>query len=202
MFGICIAGRLPQTATSQPDETHLVFALENMSSINHITVFMDGSTPFPAGYSATIHISTTPQGQPQEWRLLGCLKNDKPSAIFRLKSMASSVTSTGMLGISIETEEGVNEQMARLSSSTEHEIGASAGSSTGPSTALVRAGNSIDPQMALLLAPKIANNIFSYLSSFAPDSAPQTISLLQKWLEQFQRKLKMQGSEFLERQHD
>jgi len=39
--------------------------------------------------------------------------------------------------------------------------------------------------------------VFSYLSSFAPDSAPQAVPLLQRWLEQFQRKLQTQGVEFL-----
>ena len=50
---------------------------------------------------------------------------------------------------------------------------------------------------AVQLAPHIAQNLFSYLSSFAPDSAPQTVPLLQRWLDQFQRKLQTQGLGFL-----
>lgn len=247
MFGLCIAGRLPQTPSSQPDETHLVFTLQDAQSINHVTVFMDGTTPFPAGYAATVHF-LLPGG---DWKLLGCLKNDKPSAIFRLRgtlinsaqtgsggsgsavfrgggdSSEGASSSTALLGISVETEQSVDGQMANLKaagggSNAPDSVDASAG-------ALVKHGSTpartpIDPQVALALAPKIgehtrmgsayilrcltdahsrthpANNIFSYLSSFAPDSAPQTVPLLQKWLEQFERKLKMQGSEFLERQ--
>jgi protein Hikeshi len=45
----------------------------------------------------------------------------------------------------------------------------------------------------------LASNIFSYLSSFAPDSAPQTVPLLKRWLEQFERKLRAQGIGFLAR---
>lgn len=42
-----------------------------------------------------------------------------------------------------------------------------------------------------------AQNIFTYLSSFAPESAPQAVPLLQRWLDQFQRKLQTQGLSFL-----
>lgn len=42
-----------------------------------------------------------------------------------------------------------------------------------------------------------AQNIFTYLSSFAPESAPQAVPLLQRWLDQFQRKLQTQGLAFL-----
>lgn len=164
-----------------------------------------------------------------------------------------------MLGISVEPEHIVDEQMRNLKGSAAGAPSASAGGASRgggeaggvqgmdiadegmggeaqpAQGALVRSGGAIDPYMALALAPKIgesspppqhlpgrgicvlssarlahthsllfpvlaAQNIFSYLSSFAPDSAPQTVPLLQKWLEQFERKLKMQGSAWLEKQ--
>jgi len=42
-----------------------------------------------------------------------------------------------------------------------------------------------------------AQNVFAYLTSFAPDAAPQAVPLLQRWLDQFQRKLQAQGVQFL-----
>ena len=50
--------------------------------------------------------------------------------------------------------------------------------------------------------PLAASNAFSFLSSFAPDSAPQTVPLLKRWLEQFERKVKGQGVGFLAKEAD
>lgn len=50
---------------------------------------------------------------------------------------------------------------------------------------------------SLTITPDAATNVFSYLSSFAPDSATQTVPLLKRWLEQFERKVKGQGVGFL-----
>lgn len=194
MFGVCIAGRLPQTPSSQPDPTHLIFTLEKASSINHVTVFMDGTTPFPSGYAATVHF-LLPGGQGDQWKLLGCLKNDKPSAIFRLRGGASvttaaqgggggggtsstglgfssgadagsgsssasssSDTTTALLGISIESEESVSAQMATLSGGGASGMDSSdsnAGALVKANTSTTTTSPSIDPQMALALAPKI-----------------------------------------------
>lgn len=50
---------------------------------------------------------------------------------------------------------------------------------------------------SILSPPVLASNIYSYLGSFAPDSAPQTVPLLKRWLEHFERKVKGQGIGFL-----
>lgn len=151
-----MAGRLPQTPTSQPDATHLVFSLEKAQSINHVTVFMDGTTPFPQGYAATVHLD---QGGGGQWKLLGCLRNDKPSAIFRLRGAGAEAVAdndvTSLIGISIEEDAQVDAQMQALKG------GAVGGADAG---ALVKAGAAtattakIDPQVALALAPKIGES--------------------------------------------
>jgi len=69
MFAVVAAGRLPLTAPQQVDATHLVFSLQDAASLNHLTVFMDGSQPFPPGYSATVHFLWPGEGK--EWMLLG-----------------------------------------------------------------------------------------------------------------------------------
>ncbi|EIW80006.1 DUF775-domain-containing protein, partial [Coniophora puteana RWD-64-598 SS2] len=55
MFGCCVAGRLLQTDLQQVDETHALFELPAASTINHISVFLLGTVPFPDGYGATVH---------------------------------------------------------------------------------------------------------------------------------------------------
>ena len=69
MFALVAAGRLPLTSPQQVDATHLVFSLEDANTINHVTVFMDGSQAFPPGYSATVHFLWPGEGK--QWMLLG-----------------------------------------------------------------------------------------------------------------------------------
>ncbi len=122
--------------------------------------------------------------------LLGCLRNSKPSAIFKVTKPNAAVEGSATLGISIEPDSVVDQQLAALQSNT------TAGALTTQTPATARGAEGA----ALTIAPKIAKNAFAYLSSFAPDSAPQTVPLLQKWLEQLERKLKSQGVAFLDKQ--
>ncbi|KAJ2583977.1 hypothetical protein EV177_010117, partial [Coemansia sp. RSA 1804] len=105
MFGCIVAGRLVQTNLQQVDVNKYVFELSDAHSINHIVVFLLGTIPFEPGYAATVHLLWPNKS----WQLLGVLSNDKPSAIFRLKSTltpeeaAARMPSTSAeLGISIE----------------------------------------------------------------------------------------------------
>ncbi|CAD6888152.1 unnamed protein product [Tilletia laevis] len=213
MFVCIAAGQLPLTTPQQVDETHFVFTLDAASS-NTIVVGLSGVTPFPDGFSATVHLLWSGEGQ--SWRLLGCLKNTKPSAFFRLRQPAGSTADppkgipgvTATIGISIEPDALVDQQVATLPapSSTSNtgnannpQPGDTAGALVpfGSTPSLSVQAESVD--IALQVAPKIAKNAFDYLSSFAPDSAPQTVPLLQKWLEQLERKLKAQGPSFLDK---
>lgn len=196
MFSVVLPGRLPLTQPQQVDETHCVFPLQQASEISHVVVFMTGVQPFPPGYAATVHLcwpapnSTTPE----TWQLLGCLRNDKPSAIFRIRGSAPSgeTPQTATLGISIEPDQLVDQQLATLPSSAPKQLTSGPSSGTAPHQGAEAA--------AQTLAPQIAKNAFDYLSSFAPDSAPQTVPLLQKWIQQLERKLKAQGPDFLFKQ--
>lgn len=197
MFSVVLPGRLPLPAPQQVDETHCVFPLENASTISHVVVFMTGVQPFPPGFSATVHLlwpstSGSTGSVAGEWKLLGCLRNSKPSAIFKVTKPNTAIEGAATLGISIEPDNVVDQQLAALQQSN---AGALTTTSQTPQAAAGGAEGA-----ALSLAPKIAKNAFAYLSSFAPDSAPQTVPLLQKWLEQLERKLKSQGVAFLDKQ--
>lgn len=235
MFSVVLPGRLPLANPQQVDETHCVFPLEDAANIQHVVVFMTGVQPFPPGYSATVHLlwptpsstsasssapafSSAAANPKPKWMLLGCLRNTKPSAIFKVRpptlpavvnnpgwggaaggfgappqTQTQPITAT--LGISIEPDPLVDSQIATLpaANTTTGANGANA------ATASTSSANAADGT-ALELAPKIAKNAFSYLSSFAPDSAPQTVPLLQRWLEQLERKLRAQGPAFLDKQ--
>jgi len=202
MFGCVVAGRLIQTNLQQIDETHAIFELPNVSTINHICVFL--TAPFPDGYGATVHFHWPGKGS----QLLGGLSNDKPSAIFRLRGSFSSQSTfnhasfqgvmdsspavgdiTAILGISVEPLGDIQTQLSSLPS------------------VLVK---SQAPPDAKVLAEKIVKHLFNYLSSFvagsggsssvlAPDSYVQ-MGVVTKWYESFMNKARSVGIGFLDNQ--
>lgn len=123
------------------------------------------------------------------------LRNNKASAIFRIRDPKRqiSVPTSATLGISIETDAEIDRQMSLLNSSSATPSNALVSTKADPNTVATQASQ---------IAPFIAQNVFSYLMSFAPDSAPQAVPLLQRWLEQFQRKLQSQGLSFLLKNED
>ncbi|KAJ4490437.1 DUF775-domain-containing protein [Lentinula aciculospora] len=205
MFGCLVAGRLLQTNIQQIDDTHAIFELPNVSSINHICVFLLGNIPFPEGYGATVHLHWPGKG----FQLLGMLSNDKPSAIFRLRSSFSSSTTTrafeassdstqsdltsgttAVLGISIELLAQILPQLPSQTLSNSSSINSNAIAKPPP-----------DPT---LLAERVVRHLFNYISGFAsssnlgPDVAVP-MALIAKWYEVFLSKVKNSGTAFLER---
>eukprot|EP00800_Vazella_pourtalesii_P002129 TRINITY_DN11969_c0_g1_i1.p1 TRINITY_DN11969_c0_g1~~TRINITY_DN11969_c0_g1_i1.p1 ORF type:complete len:215 (+),score=28.62 TRINITY_DN11969_c0_g1_i1:97-741(+) len=98
MFGYLAAGRLPCTQVSQVSESLFLMQLEAANSINHLCVFMTGSTPFSEGIGGSIHIGwpTADQVEPL-WQYMGFISNEKPSAIFRI-TRAETGTIPGTIG--------------------------------------------------------------------------------------------------------
>ncbi|KAG0268316.1 hypothetical protein DFQ27_007052 [Actinomortierella ambigua] len=91
MFGCIVAGRLVQTNLQQVDVNKFTFQLDDANNINHIVVFLLGTMPFQEGLAATVHLLWPNK----TWQLLGMISNTKPSAIFRLKDMASRAKTSG-----------------------------------------------------------------------------------------------------------
>jgi len=204
MFGCVVAGRLVQTNLQQIDETHAIFELPNVSTINHICVFLLGTVPFPVGYGATVHFHWPGKGS----QLLGGLSNDKPSAIFRLRGTFSSQSTfnhasfqgavdpsvatgdtTAILGISVEPLVDIQTQLSSLPS------------------ALVKPQSAPD---ATLLAEKIVKHLFNYMSSFVSGSGGSSsvlardsyvqMGVVTKWYENFMNKVRSVGIGFLDKQ--
>ncbi|KAG6333583.1 hypothetical protein ID866_5499, partial [Astraeus odoratus] len=198
MFGCCVAGRLLQTNLQQIDETHALFEIPAAEKVNHVCVFLLGTIPFPDGYGCTVHFFWPGKGS----QILGMrvLSNEKPSAIFRLRSTfsapasgmstpsaftsaASSTTGevTAILGLAIEPLESVIAQVATLPANT---INSTLNAAAPTSSSLGR------PVDAGALAEKIARHLFNYVSGFAggqsigPDSAVP-MSLIARWYETF-----------------
>ncbi|KAF9525256.1 hypothetical protein CPB83DRAFT_818788 [Crepidotus variabilis] len=199
MFGCCVAGRLLQTNLTQVDDTHAYFELPNASAINHVCVFLLGDVPFPEGFGCAVHLYWPGKG----FQLLGMLSNEKPSAIFRLRSTFSSSTTSAtqdrfssflaapndviaILGLSIEPLAQLQVQLASLQS---------AGVLVESRPDLTR-----DPAA---LAERIVKHLFNYISGFTGGGVTPEVavpmSLIAKWYESFLGKVRAGGVGFLER---
>lgn len=60
MFGCCIAGRLLQTNLQQIDETHALFELPQASTINHVCVFLLGTSALSITLVTCSHVVFLP----------------------------------------------------------------------------------------------------------------------------------------------
>ena len=101
MFGYLAAGRLPNTESNQVSESLFLMQVEYATTVNHLCVFMTGSSPFPEGYGGSIHVGWPSPSQPDPvWQYLGFISNEKPSAIFRIARGEQGAASHGSFGLS------------------------------------------------------------------------------------------------------
>ncbi|ORY27620.1 hypothetical protein BCR39DRAFT_565640 [Naematelia encephala] len=192
MFGAIVAGRLVQTNLQQIDETHFVFPLEQPYEINHLTVFLLGTVPFPDGYGASVHFAWPGQ----EYIPLGVLTNTKPSAIFRLRphlpssNPQSLPTGTATLGIEIAPAAQIEALLAELG---------------GGEDGKVRGKEVVARVEVGKVAEKVVKNLFNYLHSFGGEvkltpETPIPLSIFQQWYTNFVRKIENdKGASFLDR---
>lgn len=220
MFGCCVAGRLLQTDLQQVDETHALFEIPAAEKVNHVCVFLLGTVPFPDGFGATVHFFWPGKGS----QILGMLSNDKPSAIFRLRSAFSSTSAppsgvstpsaftsatfssapgqvTAILGLALEPLEAIAAQLASLpQNQTPNAMNITPAST--PTSSLAPIAKPADPSM---LAEKIAKHLFNYIAGFVPagtNVGPEsTVSMgvIARWYESFIGKVRAGGVGFLER---
>ncbi|KAK7500357.1 hypothetical protein BaRGS_00008264 [Batillaria attramentaria] len=189
MFGIIVSGRLVQTDAQQVNENQFLFNIPEADNINHVVVFMTGQMPFPDGLGGAVYFSW-PRPEGPVWLLLGHITNQKPSAIFKIANLktggedtqgqvhfgllASQQSHLAQIGISVEP-------LAQLAQQT-------------PIT--TSSDTSIAPFVEF--CGKMLENFFNYASSFAvrqaemvpnPSETFVPLSTLQKWFENFQRRL-------------
>ncbi|WWC60059.1 uncharacterized protein I303_102622 [Kwoniella dejecticola CBS 10117] len=195
MFGAIVAGRLVQTNLQQIDETHFVFPLEQPYEINHLTVFLLGTIPFPEGYGASVHFAWPGA----EYIPLGVLTNNKPSSIYRLRphlppnAPINQPSPPAQLGIEIAPLSQPESIAAQLAGQ-----GDAAGSGKG--------GEIVKKVEVGKVAEKVVKNLFNYLHSFGGEvkltpETPIPLSVFQQWYTNFTRKIENdKGAAFLDRE--
>ncbi|KAF1817253.1 DUF775-domain-containing protein [Eremomyces bilateralis CBS 781.70] len=218
MFGVIVSGRPVLTEGQTISPTQSAFSLPATPRFNHLVVFLHPGAAFPPDAAAAVYIRLTPTS---DFRLLGAIAADKPSAVFKINGNDSSPTGGGagasadvdamvddasgptptpgandvvMLGISVEPAAQVAAALAAQKAGT-------AGGSAGQQMAVYR------PPPARVatkvLAQRIVTNLFNFLASFTSGGAggQEVVPLksVQDWWGKFERRIE-QDPGFLERE--
>ncbi|KAM5454849.1 hypothetical protein MaudCBS49596_002146 [Microsporum audouinii] len=234
MFSVVLPGRpcLTEAVPIQPDPntppTNFAFTFPAAPKFSHIVVFLLPGVTLPPDAAAAVYIqfpnqpSTTALGNGQqqqpEFRFLGAIANEKPSAIFKVNIPgsqrpmteaeqenemmdegsaninAANPNSTITLGISIESTQVIREKLATLQQPQVQSSGMELVKRTGPSAVSTK-----------VLAQRIIGNAFNFLASFAasdPRAQGEEVVPLKSfrdWWAKFERRIEADPG-FLERE--
>ncbi|KAK2737432.1 hypothetical protein FQN57_007522 [Myotisia sp. PD_48] len=228
MFSVVLPGRpcLTDAVPIQPDPntppTNFAFTFPAAPKFSHIVIFLLPGTTLPPNAAAAVYIQF-PNLSPAdgngnlpspEFRFLGAIANEKPSAIFKVTlpnakrvkteaeqedemmdvgAAAASIDVTNpnatiTLGVSIEPAQAVSEKLAVVQASRS-------------------TGGQVSSVSTKVLAQRIIGNAFNFLASFAasdPMAQGKEVVPLQSfhdWWAKFQRKIDTDPG-FLEREQD
>ncbi|KAI8667843.1 DUF775 domain-containing protein [Fusarium keratoplasticum] len=192
LFGIVPAGQpLITEPASAPSPTSFLYSLPTSKSFSHIVVFMLPGVSLPPNTAAAIYLATAQDvaaaaqsGGTPNFRFLGGIGPGKESAMFKVSGGADA--SGLMVGVSVEPEESVGQRLQELAANK-----ASNSSSGGqPSTTV--------------LAQRIIQNAFNFLSSFSGTAGPGGVEVVplkafEDWWRKFESRVRADPS-FLEKQ--
>nr|CAG4649668.1 EOG090X0D82 [Scapholeberis mucronata] len=193
MFGLIVSGRLVQTNFEQISETQFVITIPDADNINHLVVFLTGTTPFPEGFGGSVYFRwpEVDLAVAPVWQLLGFLTNNKPSNIYKITGLKKNIGNLmpspfglnqggihhhAQIGISIEPLEVISSQSPN---------------------AITEPTNTSTFQE---FAERTVQNLFNYVASFAVTQAQMTpnptenyipMSALKNWYNGFLRKLEL-----------
>ncbi|PYH89879.1 hypothetical protein BO71DRAFT_402682 [Aspergillus ellipticus CBS 707.79] len=202
MFSVVIPGQpcLPNLAQVEATKFAITFPLVPFTEV---VVFFrpDAATPLPPDAAAAVYIQfpepNPAPGSAPPFHLLGALRNDRQSAIFKIPANIPAMQNVNammgaevVLGISVEPEQVIGPQLNALEAEQ------------GTSMVLVRQQKEITTKV---LAQRIIGNAFNFLASFASSDPNnrglEVVSLksFRDWWTKFERKVDMDPT-FLERE--
>ncbi|WEW57710.1 hypothetical protein PRK78_003177 [Emydomyces testavorans] len=211
----CLTNPTPIQADPNSPATNFAFTFPAWPRFSHIVVFLIPGITLPPDAAAAVYIQFSPEANPnpsaQEFRFLGAIANDKPSAIFKVNDPvrqrteaeeedemldegappSPNVNMTVTLGISIEPAQDVAAKLATLKAQSEF------------ADLVKRAGAQQAPNISTtLLAQRIIGNAFNFLSSFARSDGREEVVPLKSfrdWWSKFERRIDADPG-FLERE--
>lgn len=210
MFGVIVSGRPVLTDAQAVSQTQFAFQIPSTPSFSHIVVFLLPGTTLPDGTAAAVYAQLP---NTTEFKLLGAIANEKPSAIFKVNNKAGGPAGGGVgdddamvdegtpaaadgaapalaLGISVEPAAQV---VANLEQKKAQDAAASAVPMTGGELVL-RGQNTMTTKA---LAQRIIKNCYDFLTSWGTgDTVP--LKAFQAWWTKFESKIERDPG-FLER---
>ncbi|KAF1982203.1 DUF775-domain-containing protein [Aulographum hederae CBS 113979] len=218
MFGLIISSRPVLTPPTAISETQFAFSFPAAPSFAHIVIFLLPGTSLPPDTAAGVYIQLPTATGPGEFKLLGAIANEKPSAIFKVSgSTSGSGTAadqdamvddntvggaTVTVGISVEPVANIAAALQNLKSSVANTSATPSFQPTGSELVLSR---SQPVRVATkVLAQRIISNAFNFLASFSGNrGGEETIPLkaFKDWWMKFERRIDVDPT-FLERADD
>ncbi|KAI1090711.1 hypothetical protein F5B19DRAFT_304772 [Rostrohypoxylon terebratum] len=208
LFGLLPAGQpLLTTPTSQPQPSNFLYAIPHAipspanptpKPFSHLAVFLLPGVELPPGTAAGIYVALNPSalaasdGSDPRFQFLGGVGPGKESAVFKLSP--SSADGVVVIGISVEDASAVAEKIQQLHPES------------GTSTAVVHAGAAAGTPSTQVLAQRIIQNAFNFLSGFSGTVGAGGVEVVplkafQDWWRKFENKVRNDPT-FLEREQD
>ncbi|KAH7398384.1 hypothetical protein BKA66DRAFT_407861 [Pyrenochaeta sp. MPI-SDFR-AT-0127] len=209
-FGVIVSGRPILTDAQVVSQTQFAFQISSQPSFSHIVVFLLPGIILPDGTAAAVYAQLPGAA---DFKLLGAIANEKPSAIFKINNKAGGPAGGGLgdndamvddggltngssaplaLGISVEPAQQV---AAALEQKKAQEGAASATPNIGQGNEMILRGqNTVTTKV---MAQRIIKNCYDFLTSWGTgDTVP--LKAFQAWWTKFENKIERDPG-FLER---
>jgi hypothetical protein len=202
-IGVIISGRPVLTDAQVVSETQFAFQIPSQPSFAHIVVFLLPGITLPNGTAAAVYAQLPGATQ---FKLLGAVANEKPSAIFKVNDKAGGPASGGIDTEDVMADDGMNgngvlalgisiEPVQQVATALEQQKGqAQAAAPTTSNEIVLRGQNTVTTKV---LAQRIIKNCYDFLTSWGSgDTVP--LKAFQAWWTKFENKIERDPG-FLER---
>lgn len=210
MFGVVISGRAVLTDAQVISETQFSFSIPSAPTFSHIVVFLLPGTTLPGGAAAAVYAQLPGS---TDFKFLGAIANDKPSAIFKINNKTGGPAGGGLGDDDVMLDETTGappptegipnitlgialEPAAQVLALLEQRKAQAAGNAAPASgLEMVKRGQNVTDTK--VLAQRIIKNCYDFLTSWGTgDVVP--MKAFQAWWTKFESKLDRDPG-FLER---
>ncbi|KAH7395082.1 hypothetical protein DE146DRAFT_615699 [Phaeosphaeria sp. MPI-PUGE-AT-0046c] len=202
-IGVIISGRPVLTDARVVSQTQFAFEIPAQPSFAHIVVFLLPGIALPDGTAAAVYAQLPGATQ---FKLLGAIANEKPSAIFKVTDKAGGPAGGGIGDEDVMVDEGVNSDATLalgISIEPAQQVAAALEQQKAQRTATaVPVGNEIilrgqNTVTTKVLAQRIIKNCYDFLTSWGSgDTVP--LKAFQAWWTKFENRIERDPG-FLER---
>ncbi|KAH7089080.1 hypothetical protein FB567DRAFT_324229 [Paraphoma chrysanthemicola] len=203
-IGVIISGRPVLTDARVVSQAQFAFEIPSQPTFSHIVVFLLPGIALPDGTAAAVYAQLPGATQ---FKLLGAIANEKPSAIFKVIDKAGGPAGGGLGDEDAMTDAGVNgnagplalgisiEPAQQVAAALEQQKAQSAATApTAGNELVLRGQNTVTTKV---MAQRIIKNCYDFLTSWGSgDTVP--LKAFQAWWTKFENKIEHDPG-FLER---